>query len=361
MTTARNETSAPNDWIAGKQDLILVTGAAGFIGATVVEQLLEMGFSNLRCFVRTRVSAAKLRSRLSHHDLEAKVQIFQGNLLSRDDCARATSDVRIAFHLAAGRGGKSYPDAFVNSVVTTRNLIEALLAHGCLRRFLNVSSFSVYSNRNRVHAILDESCSVDERPELRGDAYTFAKVKQDELVMEYAAKFGLNYVIVRPGHVYGPGNLGISGRVGIDTFGRFLHLGGPNTIPLTYVDNCAEAIVLAGLRSSVDGEVFNVVDNDLPSSRQFLRQYKKQVTAFRSIYLPHILSYLLCWFWEEFSTWSQRELPPVFNRRRWHAFWKKTRYSNARLRQRLGWTPRVSTDEGLRRYFEACRARGLDA
>ena len=35
---------------------------------------------------------------------------------------------------------------------------------------------------------------------------------------------------------------------GIDTFGVFLHLGGSNTIPFTYVDNCAEAIALAGLR-----------------------------------------------------------------------------------------------------------------
>lgn len=354
MTTLGN-------WIAEKEDLILVTGAAGFIGAAVVKQLLELGFGNLRCFVRTRASASKLRSRLGHPGCREMVEIFQGNLLSRDDCARASSGVRIVFHLAAGRGEKSYPDAFMNSVVTTRNLVEALLAGGSLRRFVNVSSFSVYSNRHKVHAYLDESCPLETRPELRGDAYTFAKVRQDQLIMEYAAKSGMQYVIVRPGHVYGPGNPGITGRVGIDTFGKFLHLGGSNPIPLTYVDNCAEAIVLAGLRPAVDGEVFNVVDNDLPTSRQFLRQYKRQVTSFRSIYLPHLLSYLLCWLWEGFSSWSHRELPPVFNRRRWHAFWKKTRYSNARLRERLGWTPRISTAEGLRRYFAACRARGVDA
>jgi nucleoside-diphosphate-sugar epimerase len=361
MITAHKKTPAPADWIAGKDDLILVTGASGFIGATVVDQLLEMGFGNLRCFVRTESSADKLRSRLSRHGPQASVEIFQGNLLSRGDCSRAASGVRIVFHLAAGRGEKSYPDAFMNSVVTTRNLIEALLAHACHRRFVNISSFSVYSNRNKVQPYLDESCPVEARPELRGDAYTFAKVKQDEMVMEYGTNFGLQYVIIRPGHVYGPGNLGISGRVGIDTFGRFLHFGGSNTIPLTYVDNCAEAIILAGLQPAVDGEVFNVVDNDLLSSRQFLRQYKKQVAPFRSIYLPHILTYLLCWLWEKFSSWSDRELPPVFNRLRWHAFWKKTRYSNARLRERLGWSPRVSTEEGLRRYFEACRTRGVDA
>jgi len=352
---------ASRDWIADKQDLILVTGAAGFIGARVVEQLLDRGFTKLRCFVRTPASAVMLRTRLSTNDRAADVEVFQGNLLSRSDCARATLGVRIVFHLAAGRGEKSYPDAFMNSVVTTRNLLEALIANGFLRRFVNISSFSVYSNRNTPHRVLDESCTVESRPELRGDAYTFAKVSQDSLMTEYAQKHALPCVIVRPGHVYGPGNPGISGRIGIDTFGRFLHLGGPNTVPLTYVDNCAEAIVLAGLQPAVDGEVFNVVDDDLPSSRQFLHQYKEHVAPFASLYLPHILTYLFCWLWERFSTWSHGELPPVFNRRRWHAFWKKTSYSNTRLKERLGWMPRVSTREGLRRYFEACRAGGLDA
>ena len=160
----------------------------------------------------------------------------------------------------------------MNSVVTTRNLLDAARRHGCLRRFVNVSSFAVYAGTpRRRRRLLDESCPIEPRPELRGDAYSFAKVKQDELVAEYGKRFGIPYVIVRPGYVYGPGNEAITGRVGIGTFGIFLHLGGPNTLPLTYVENCAEAIALAGVTAGIDGEVFNVVDDDLPSSRQFLR------------------------------------------------------------------------------------------
>jgi nucleoside-diphosphate-sugar epimerase len=264
--------------------------------------------------------------------------------------------------LAAGRREKSYPEAFRNSVVTTQNLIEASLAHACLRRFVNISSFSVYSNRNKTDKrLLDESCPVDSRPERRGEAYALAKVKQDEIVLEYGRSIGLPYVIVRPGQVFGPGNEAISGRVGIDMFGIFLHLGGSNTIPLTYVDNCAEAVILAGITPGMEQEVFNVVDDDLPTSRQFLREYKKNVRGFPSIYVPHICSYILCWLWEELSRWSRGRLAPRFNRSRWHAFWKKTRYSNKHLKDRLGWLPAVPTQEGLRRYFEACRARGANA
>jgi nucleoside-diphosphate-sugar epimerase len=186
-------------------------------------------------------------------------------------------------------------------------------------------------------------------------------VKQDELVMDYGKTSGLPYAILRPGFVFGPGNEGITGRVGLGTFGVFLHLGGGNSIPFSYVDNCAEAIVLAGLRPGIEGEIFNVVDDDLPNSRQFLWLYKKNVKRFRSIYVPHLASYLLCYLWEKYSDWSEGQLPPAFNRKTWHAYWKKTRYSNEKLKSRLGWKPAVATAEGFNRYFESCRQKAQHA
>jgi len=346
-------------FIIGPDDPILITGVTGFIGSRLVENLLDRGFRNLRCFARPSSEVARVDALARRRRDGAGVEVIKGNLLSREDCTTATKDVAVIFHLAAGRGEKSFPDAFMNSVVTTRNLLDACLRDTCLRRFVSISSFTVYTNTQKPRwRLLDESCPVEKRPELRGDAYCFAKVKQDEIVTEYGKRFGIPYVIVRPGHVYGPGNEGITGRVGIGTFGIFLHLGGSNTIPFTYVDNCVEAIVLAGLKKGVDGEVFNVMDDDLPSSRAFLRLYKQNVRRFNSIYVPHFVSYALCWLWEKYANWSEGQLPPVFNRRRWHTYWKKTRYSNERLKARLGWTPKVPMTEGLRRYFQSCRERG---
>jgi nucleoside-diphosphate-sugar epimerase len=174
--------------------------------------------------------------------------------------------------------------------------------------------------------------------------------------MQYGRDRGVPHVIIRPGVVYGPGNVAIHGRVGIDTFGMFLHLGGSNRIPFIYVDNCADAIVLAALKPAVDGEIFNAVDDDLPTSRQFLRQYKHNVRRFRSLYVPKMLSYFLCFLWEKYSLWSKGQLPSAFNRSRWNAVWRHTRYSNAKLKSLLQWQPAVSTREGLRRYFEAAKA-----
>jgi nucleoside-diphosphate-sugar epimerase len=350
-----SERSTSEGFIAGANDPILITGAAGFIGARLVQDLLGRGFRNLRCLVRPSSDLTILEALAVSCGDQACVQVMTGNLMSVEDCRTATKDVRIIYHLAAGRGEKSYPDAFMNSVVTTRNLLEATLLHKCLKRFVNVSSFAVYSNRQKpAGRLLDENCPVESHPERRGEAYCFAKVRQDDIVNDYAKRFGVPCVTVRPGYVYGPGKQAITGRVGIQPFGIFLHLGGSNTIPFTYVDNCANAIALAGLKEGMEGEVFNVVDDDLPTSRRFLRLYNSKVKKIRSIYIPHFASYFLCYLWEKYATWSQEQLPPVFNCGRWHANWKKTRYSNAKLKRLLGWTMQVPTAEGLNRYFAAC-------
>lgn len=329
---------------------VLVTGAAGFIGARVVERLLERGAGPVRCLTRP---GSRALEKMPGNDA---VEVVTGNLLSRADCERITRRVSVVYHLAAGKGTKSYPDAFANSVVTTRNLMDACGAAGTVRRFVNVSSFSVYSNRgNPRRRVLDETCPMEPRP-ARRDAYTYAKAKQDEMATALGRAFGIPVVFVRPGYVYGPGGgAAISGRIGLGSFGLFLHLGGSNPVPLTYVDNCADAIVLAGLAPGVEGEIFNIVDDELPSSRRFLRLYKRHARRFRSLYLPHAASYALCALWEWYARRSEGQIPPVYNRALWHAFWKKTRYTNAKAKRLLGWQPLIPTEEGLRRWFDACR------
>jgi nucleoside-diphosphate-sugar epimerase len=350
------ELRSPGCFITGPSDRILVTGAAGFIGSRVLQCLMDRGFRNLVCLVRPSTDLARIEAIVERRPPGTQIEVLKGNLLSQEDCEAASSDVTLIFHLAAGIGEKSFADAFLNSVVATRNLLDASLRRARLRRFVLVSSFSVYSNSNKPQGqLLDESCPVEEHPEFRGEAYSFAKVRQEQIVIEYGKNRGVPYVLVRPGSVYGEGNGEITGRVGIGTFGFYLHLGGSNTIPFTYVDNCAEAIVLAGLVKGVDGEAFNVVDDDLPTSRRFLRLYKKHARNFKSIYLPHLVSYVFCYLWERYSQWSEGQLPPVFNRKRWHAEWKKTRYSNEKLKTKLGWNQKVPTAEGLRRYVEARR------
>jgi len=348
-------------YLVEPSDCLLVTGSNGFIGAKVVENLLEYGFTNLRCFVRPSSRLGHLREVLSRFSVGKNVDVFTGDLLSSDDCRRAADGVSVIYHLAAGIE-KSFAGAFMNSALATRNLIEAFLEFGRPKRFVNVSSFAVYSNLTlKRGALLDESCPLEDAPQERYDAYGFGKLKQEELVREYGDKRGLPYVILRPAAVFGPGKRDLSGRIGADTFGFFVHVGGSNLLPLTFVDNCAEAIVLAGLRPGVDREIFNVVDDELVTSSEFLRAYKTRVKPFFSVRVPYFLACGLCLLWEKYSKWSKGQLPPAFNRRRCAAEWKGNRYSNQKLRERLGWKPKVSMQPAMASFlaqFESSSNRG---
>jgi nucleoside-diphosphate-sugar epimerase len=344
-----------DDAIIAATDLVLVTGANGFIGAKVVEKLLECGCRRIRCFVRPSSSRDRL-NRILADNREADVEIVEGNLLSKPDCGRAARGVSVVYNLVAGME-KSFPGCFLNSVVTLRNLLDALSEQESHRRIVHVSSMAVYSNVSlRRGAALDESCEHESHFMERFEGYCYGKVKQEELLVEYGMTRGIPYVIVRPGVPYGPGvKSPIHARIGIDTFGLFLHLGGSNRLPLTQIDNCATAIALAGLRPNIEGRALNVVDDDLPTSRAFLRLYKKHVHRFRSIYVPYWLFRMFCRAWERYSYWSGNQLPPAFNRRKCAALWKGNTYPNQRLKDSLGWSPRITFDQAATEYFTHLR------
>jgi len=337
--------------IAATSDRILVTGSNGFIGVKVVEILLERGYPNLRCFVRPSSRLDRLHNVLARFGAGKNAELVTGDLLCRHDCRRAAEGASIIYHLAAGME-KSFAGAFMNSVLATRNVMDAFLQFGEPKRFVNVSSFAVYSNVDlKRGALLDESCPLEEAPQERFDAYGFGKLKQEEVVREYGSRYNLPYVILRPGYVFGPGKRELNSRVGIDTFGLFIQVSGSNPLPLTFVDNCAEAIALAGLKAGIEGEIFNVVDDELLTGRQFLQSYKNRVKPFRSVRIPYSLAYAMCIFWEKYAKWSKNQLPPVFNRRRCAAQWKKMRYSNQKLKHRLGWNPRVPMEEAMNGFL----------
>jgi len=339
-----------SNFIAPTTDRLLVTGSNGFIGVKVVATLLEYGFVNLRCFVRPSSKLENLKRVLAAHPAGKGVEIVSGDLLSRDDCRKAAQGISIIIHLAAGFD-KSFAGAFMNSALATRNLVEAFLDLGRPKRFANVSSFAVYSNlKMKRGALLDEDSPLEDAPQERYDAYGFGKLKQEELVRKYGQTRSLPYVIVRPGAVFGPGKSELSGRVGTNAFGFFMHLGGSNELPLTFVDNCAEAIVLAALKPGVDREIFNVVDDEKLTSREFLSA-RKTAKKFFSISIPYPLAYLGCRLWENYSKRSQGQLPPVFNPRRAAAEWKGNRYSNQKLHERLGWKPRVSMQSAMSSFL----------
>src|SRR5216110_1437875 len=338
-------------------DRILVTGSNGFIGSKVVEKLLEYGFANIRCFARPSSKLGRLESALRRFEPGRNIELITGDLLSPTDCRKAAEGVSVIYHLAAGME-KSFAGAFMNSALATRNLMDAFLRFAKPKRFVNVSSFAVYSNLAlKRGALLDENCPLEDAPQERFDAYGFGKLKQEELVKEYGEVHNLPYVILRPGYVFGPGKRELNGRVGTSAFGLFMQVNGSQALPLVFVDNCAEAVVLAGLKAGIDGEIFNVVDDELPTGQQFLKAYKRRAKSFVSIRVPYIVGYAMSLLWEKYAEWSKNQLPPAFNRRRCAAEWKGNRYSNQKLKERLGWSPRVNMADAMTAFLSQFEPR----
>jgi nucleoside-diphosphate-sugar epimerase len=334
---------------------VLVTGAAGFVGRELVARLARAGYRDIRAFVRPGSDVAALR-RIDDDHPGARIECVRGNLSVRGDVDAAVSGVGLVFHLAAAMKG-SPADMFLSTVVGSKRLLEALSGRDGARVVL-VSSLGVYDTASLPRgALLDENAPLERFPEKR-DPYSHAKWRQEILFREYHARRSFPLVIARPGVVYGPGGSPLSARVGVGVFGLFLAASGSNRLPLSFVTNCADALIAAARSDAAAPLAVNVVDDDLPTCRSYLRRYRREVRDLRVLPVPYTAMRAISWAVEYYSQHSRGQLPAVFTAYRTAALWKGTRFSNERLKS-LGWTQAVPTEEGLRRTFAYWREREL--
>lgn len=337
---------------------ILVTGAGGFLGARVVERLLAHGYTDIRCFLRDPEKAARL-TKISESYPEAQLEFCYGNLRSKADCARAMNDVSLIFHLAAGLKGAA-AEMFADSVIVSRNLLETLETREASvvrqTRFVIVSSFGVYGVATLRRGVrVDEQTPLESHPELR-DIYSHSKLRQEQLFWEHQQKAGFELVVLRPGVIYGPGGGAFSARVGLQIGPLFFHLGGNNLLPLSFVVNCAEAIVFAGTHPDSAGQVYNVHDDNLLTASRYLREYKKHVERIRSIRLPYFMTRMLARSLEAYHRRSQGQLPAIITRYKAASAWGGNQFDNSKLHA-LGWRPLVSTPDAMAANFAYLRQK----
>jgi nucleoside-diphosphate-sugar epimerase len=324
---------------------ILVTGSAGFLGARIVESLLANGADDVRLHVRSQVAPGVLEDLRARYP-GASIESGAANLLGRDLDA-LVAGVDCVVHAAAGMRGAA-ADMFANTVVATRNLLDACVRNG-VKRIVLVSSFAVFRTAHLSSgATLDENVPSETTGVEKG-AYGYAKTRQEKLVDEYRERHGFELVRLRPGVIYGPRGGALSPRVGIKAMGWFFALGNGATLPLTYVDNCADAIAIAALRAP-DDSVFSVVDDDLPSCAEYLRGYRARVEKLRVLPVPYWALLLGSRHLERYHKRSKGQLPAVFTPYVVRSMYRPLKYPNAALKA-IGWTPRIPTAEGMRRAF----------
>jgi nucleoside-diphosphate-sugar epimerase len=252
---------------------VLVTGATGFLGPHVVERLIAHGVGNVRCLVRPFSDCSKLEQIKKLHP-QAILEYSVGSMISCSDLSRALRGVGLIYHLAAAFRGIP-ADMYRNTVVGSKNLIQAMGTQP--RKVVLVSSMGVYGTAFlKPNMVIDEDAPLEDHPEKR-DVYSQTKLRQERLFHEWGSQQGHELITLRPGFIYGPDGTALCGRLGLQLPGLFLNLGGSNLLPLSYVDNCAEAIALVGMHAHSAGQVYNVHDDDLCTASEYLRQYRRVV------------------------------------------------------------------------------------
>lgn len=332
---------------------VLVTGSNGYAGSAVVRRLLERGERDIRCLVRPGGKWGHLEAMRKDFP-DAKLEIFEGNLLTPGVVDGAMDGVGVVYHLAIMMQGAP-TDMFMSTVVASQKLIDAIARQKQKVRVVLMSSFSAFGIASlQDGATINEETPIEDNPKLR-DVYSYAKVWQEKLFWEKKKEVGFELVVVRPGVIYGNGSGAPAAKIGMDLFGFFVDLGGNNPLPLSYVENCADATVLVGQKAP-DGEVYGLWDDDLPTCSEYLDRYKREVRPLRTLRIPYPimiqLSKVITWYVDH----SQGQLPPAFTPYKVKAMWRPVRLDNSKIKA-LGWKQPVSTEEAMARTFQSLRAK----
>ena len=319
---------------------VLVTGAGGFLGSALLRRLVKEG--------------AKVRAgvRRIPRNLLPGVDYVAGDLGDPEYVDVLVAGVAKVFHVGAAMKG-SAADFQRGTVVGTRNMIDACLKYH-VQRVVYVSSLSVLEHAVRHADCVTEIWPLEPHAERRG-VYTQTKLEAEQMVMAASREQGLPVCVIRPGVIFGPGVEPSCPSGSFAMFGRWVTVGnGSLPLPLVYVDDVVDALLLGSSRSGVEGVLINLVDPARVTQRKFIRKIQASRPKIKTIYLPKFIMMMAATGIEALGWALKRGVP--LSRYRIRSISPLTNFDQTAARQQLGWTPRVGVEEGMRRTFAASPA-----
>src|SRR6202158_1956291 len=324
---------------------VLVTGATGLIGRNLVRRLMAKG-ERVRIFVRRQPPAEFMN--------DGNIEVFLGDLGDPAAVDRAVAGTEIVYHVGATMKGGAF-DHERGTVCGTKNVVESVLRHG-VDRLVYVSSLScLHAAASGRGDMVTEDWPVEPSPARRG-AYTQSKTAAEKIVLDAVRDRQLRAVLLRPGRVFGPGMTLLTPEVARRIGNFFVILGdGTRELPLVYVDDVVNAIVLAAENSKFDGSVFHIVDRTHITQNQLVRDYVlKNAKKARVIHLPLAILYSLALGVEVLSKILSRSVPLSIYRVK--SALARLQFDCSRAEKEIRWQPLVGIACGLRETLAAERA-----
>lgn len=321
---------------------VLVTGATGFLGKYVVEELVEHGYQ-VRAFGRNSKVGRSLEN--------SSVSFFQGDLTNADDVTEACKGMDLVVHAGAlSTVWGSWEDFYRANVLGTKYVLEACRQTD-IQRLVYVSSPSIYAASKDQLAIKESD--VPEENNLNN--YIRSKLASEKLFNDYP---DFPSIILRPRGLFGIGDtsilprvINLSQKIGIPLIGD-----GRQLMDMTCVENVALAIRLALEAPEAKGEVYNITNGEPRAFRDLLEESLTGLgypIKYRKI-PASLLSGIASSFEFIYKTLNLKGEPPL-TRYTYYLLRYSQTLDISKAERELGYHPKISISEGIEQYVQDYR------
>ncbi len=279
------------------------------------------------------------------------VELAEGDLANEESIRNALQGVDAVVHAAARVETTGPWEEFAEANIRgTRRLIRLARAAG-VKRIVHISSLAIYGV-DQDGVTISEDSPYESESNARGH-YSRSKLAADRVAV-WEAQHGAPVVVLRPGLLYGPGKRPPLARQSFSRGGYKLLLARPEyPLPMTYVDNVADAVWLALTVPGIEGRAYTIVDANVPQ-REYVALYQAAAEEhWKAVYLPVPAVAAAARLAERILGLARRRSPVTYYqvRRATDRAW----FDCTRAHQELGWQPAVDVGEGLRRTFASLR------
>lgn len=307
---------------------VLVTGATGFLGSRLAEILADEEGASVTGMGRNLDKVAYLKDK--------GITLVKADLLNKDEIRGAVSGQDIVFHSAASLNGDHKTGQKIN-VDATRMLVE-LSGKAGVSRIVHVSTVGVYDMPQ--HGAIDESYPLAvNHPSM----YPRTKARAEKAVREMADEQKIEYAIIRPSMIYGPGH-----GVWTELMYKLILKGDPvyigdgttNYLPV-FIDDVVQALILSATSANAQGEAYNI-SHEVTDWKTFMGHYA-EIAGKETKGIPLIVARLMAWANKipGIKTPIDKGFIEMMN--------STNTFPTSKAEQQLDWQPKVSLDEGIRR------------